>query len=254
MGSAAAGTYRFSFVTTVLAVDDDPDVLALLEVTLQRGGHHVELAAGADEALRILRDRVIDLVLIDVMMPGRDGWSLLEEIKADPELSRIPAVMVTARAEPQDQVRGGLGGALSYITKPFHPQELLDAVTEVLHSETPEAVRRREVQRMSLQKLASLESGREGTGPRPRISSLANRPESLPTTWESVVANLERLTTSQRRLVADLARGRSVSRVAAERRVSRSNVYASIRRIHRKLGTQSVAQLLELARESGLEE
>lgn len=241
-------------MTTVLAVDDDPDVLAFLEITLQQGGHHVELAAGADEALRVLRDRVIDLVLIDVMMPGRDGWSLLDEIKDDPELSTIPAVMVTGRAEPQDRLRGGLGGALSYITKPFDPQDLLDVVTDVLNSETPEAVRRRDVQRMSLQKLASLEAGRESTGPRPRISSLTNRPESVPTTWESVVANLDRLTTSQRRLVADLARGPSVSRVAAERRVSRSNVYASIRRIHRKLGTKSVAQLVELARESGLEE
>ena len=236
----------------VLAVDDDPDVLALLEVTLRRGGHDVRVAAGADEALTKLRDEPVDLVLADVMMPGRDGWSLLEEIKDDDELSGIPVVMVTARGEVHDRLRGGIGGALVYVTKPFHPQYLLDVVAEVLGSEQPEATRRRTVQRTSLGKLASLESGREPEGAQPRLAALSATSEPEPALWEEAATRIDRLTPNQRDLLADLGRGRSVSRVASMREVSRSNIYASIRRIHRKLGTRSVADLVEVARESGL--
>jgi len=239
-------------VSTVLAVDDDPDVLALLEVTLQRGGYKVHTAPSGDAAMDVLRGYRVDLVLLDVMMPGRDGWSVLEEIKADPDLAGTPVIMVTARGEPTDRLRGGVGGALVYITKPFPPQKLLDAVAEVLQSETPEPVRRRAVQRRSLSQLASLESGRDHEGPRPKLSSLGRTAEPEAQPWEQAAANLSALTENQRELVAELGRGRSVARVAAERKVSRSNVYASIRRIHRKLGTQTVAELAALAQEAGL--
>src|SRR5687767_618094 len=113
-------------MSRILAVDDDPDVLALLDVTLKRGGHEVALAADGDEALEVLRSQPLDLVLLDVMMPGRDGWSVLDEIKSDAALAAVPVIMVTARGEPMDRLRGGVGGALYYVTKPFTPQALLD--------------------------------------------------------------------------------------------------------------------------------
>jgi DNA-binding NarL/FixJ family response regulator len=239
-------------VSTVLAVDDDPDVLALLEVTLQRGGHHVEVASNGDQALEILRSRAVDVVLLDVMMPGRDGWSVLEEIKEDKVLSEVPVIMVTARGETQDRLRGGVGGALHYITKPFPPQQLLETVADVLSASVTEPERRRVVQRTSLSQLASLEAGRDQEGARPRMTALEHTPEPKPSPWEDAAASVDLLTSNQKELLAELGRGRSVARVAAERQVSRSNVYASIRRIHRKLGTQTVSDLVTLARETGL--
>jgi DNA-binding response OmpR family regulator len=239
-------------MSRVLAVDDDPDVLALLEVTLARGGYDVVTAVGGDEALAAMRQSGVHLVLLDVMMPGRDGWSVLEEMKADRSLAEIPVIMVTARGEPIDRLRGGVGGALRYITKPFPPQKLLSEVADVLSEDAPEPVRRRVVQKASMSRLAELEAGREAEGPRPRMASLELAPDTPGPTWSAAVDKLETLTAKQRELMADLARGRSVARVAAERKVSRSNVYASIRRIHRKLGTETVEELAELARQTGL--
>ena len=239
-------------MSSILAVDDDPDVLALLEVTLQRGGHEVALAANGDEALELLRARHLDLVLLDVMMPGRDGWAVLDEIKADETLNDVPVIMVTARGEPMDRLRGGVGGALYYVTKPFTPQALLDTVAEVLGSDETEPARRRKVQQSSLSQLANLEAGREPTGARPRVTGLGHTPPPKRAPWEDAVAALATLTKNQRELLSELGRGTPVARVAADRQVSRSNIYASIRRIHRKLGTSNVTDLVTLARETGL--
>jgi CheY-like chemotaxis protein/DNA-binding CsgD family transcriptional regulator len=239
-------------MSRVLAVDDDPDVLALLDVILRRGGHETRLASNADEAVTRVREAEFDCVLLDVMMPGRDGWSVLEELKADPDLSTIPVVMVTARGEPQDRLRGGVGGALIHLTKPFSPQALLDAVADALGGDEPEPVRRRSVKRSSLNQLAQLESGRQSEGPRPKIASLSRKPEPSAPKWRSARAGLEKLTPNQRELVVALGKGQTVSQVAAQRDVSRSNIYSSLRRIHRKLGTETVPDLIDLARETGL--
>ena len=239
-------------MSTVLAVDDDPDVLALLEVTLERGGHVVQTASDGEQALEVLRSHPVDLVLLDVMMPGRDGWSVLDEIKADKTLAGVPVVMVTARGEPIDRLRGGVGGALYYVTKPFGPQQLLDMVAEVLESEEPEVERRRKVQQSSLSQLATMESGREQAGARPRVTALGHTTPPGREPWEDAAASMDTLTKNQKDLLIELGRGRSVARIATDRNVSRSNVYASIRRIHRKLGTQTVADLVAVARETGL--
>lgn len=240
-------------MSTVLAVDDDQDVLALLEVTLERGGYDVRAASSADDALdRLAEPGQVDLILLDVMMPGRDGWSLLDQLKEDDTLSGIPVIMVTARGETQDLLRGGVGGALCYITKPFLPQQLLEAVADALQSEVPEPQRRREVQRTSLSQLASLESGRDPASPRPHLSALGhNQPGRFPVV-EAAVARLGQLTLKQKDLVAQLGRRPSVALVAADRGVSRTNVYASLRRIHRKLGTRTLRDLVKVAEEGGL--
>ena len=243
-------------MSTVLAVEDEPDVLALLQWILGRAGHSVEVASSAERALEILRARPVDLVLIDVMMPERDGFSLLEEIKSDPELAHTPAMMVTARTDDIDRFRGGLEGALFYITKPFDPWDLVHTVGEVLGAGTPEPVRRRDVQRRSLERLAALESGRPPHGARPRLSALsqgddherrgavADSPATMPSR-----ARLNRLTSGQLALLRDLARAGSVSSLAHRMGVSRQAVYARLRRIDHKLGTGSARSLIHLARE-----
>ena len=120
---------------TVLAVDDDPDCSAVLEATLQLGGYHVEVASSAEEALEILHSRHVDVVLIDVAMPGRDGWWLLREMRDDPSLAKLPAIMVSALRGVQHRLRGGVEGAVAYVTKPYRPERLLEFVGEVLNED-----------------------------------------------------------------------------------------------------------------------
>ena len=121
---------------TVLAVEDDPDCSALLEATLQLGGYHVEVASSADEALEILRSKDVDVVRIDVAMPGRDGWWLLRQIREDPSLAKLPAIMVSALRGVQHRLRGGVEGAMAYVTKPYRPERLLEFVGEVLNEDS----------------------------------------------------------------------------------------------------------------------
>jgi DNA-binding response OmpR family regulator len=123
-------------VRTVLAVDDDPDCSALLEATLQLGGYRVEVASSAEEALEILRSTRVDLVLIDVAMPEKDGWWLLRELRDDPSLAMLPAIMVSALRGVEHRLRGGVEGAVAYITKPYRPERLLEFVGEVLNEDS----------------------------------------------------------------------------------------------------------------------
>jgi DNA-binding response OmpR family regulator len=109
----------------VLVVDDEADIRGLVQTLLQRAGHDVLEAPDGREALRILYESKPDLVLLDVAMPGLDGWRTLERIR---EVSDVPVVMLTARAQELDKVRGLTAGADDYVTKPFGRQELLARV------------------------------------------------------------------------------------------------------------------------------
>ena len=106
----------------ILAVDDEPAIRSLLERTLAKDGHDVRCAACAEEALAARPERY-DLVLLDVMMPGMDGFDLL---------ARVPAVFLTAKDEPFDRVSGLALGADDYLAKPFLPQELVLRIAAVL--------------------------------------------------------------------------------------------------------------------------
>src|SRR3984893_1823981 len=128
----------------VLVVDDESDLRELVRINLSLDGHRVLVAADGDEALQLVRDDSPDLILLDVMMPRRDGWEVLGEIKAEePTLAEIPVLMLTARSDELDQVRGGIEGAIRYITKPFSVSELRETVTQVLQGD-PEPVKRRQ--------------------------------------------------------------------------------------------------------------
>ncbi len=113
----------------VLVVDDDADVRMLLTMYLALDGFHAEEAADAAEALDAIRRHRPDMVLLDVMMPGRDGLDLLAELR---RAGDIPVIMVTARGEEADRVMGLRLGADDYIVKPFSPAELVARITAVL--------------------------------------------------------------------------------------------------------------------------
>jgi DNA-binding response OmpR family regulator len=113
----------------ILVVDDDSDIRTLLRELLERRGFEVVEAADGRHALQELYGGRPDLVLLDVGMPGMDGWTTLERIR---ELSDVPVVMLTARAAELEKTRGLRAGADDYVTKPFGRQELLARIEGLL--------------------------------------------------------------------------------------------------------------------------
>ena len=129
----------------ILVVDDEPDVLLLCRVNLEFEGYDVIEAHDGEEALQEISLHEPDLVLLDVMMPGMDGWQVLKTIKSDPVTSDLPVVMLTAKVQERDQIRGLTEGATDYITKPFNPIALSRTVKDALEPRnTGEPERRRQ--------------------------------------------------------------------------------------------------------------
>ena len=139
----------------VLVVDDEADVLLLCRVNLEFEGYEVVEAGDGEEAMRKVREHEPDVILLDVMMPKMDGWQVLAALKAEPETADIPVVMLTAKVQDQDQIRGWSGGAADYITKPFSPLALSQVLENVLTNDPEEEERRR---RMILEKLQLLQN------------------------------------------------------------------------------------------------
>jgi DNA-binding response OmpR family regulator len=139
----------------VLVVDDEPDVLLLCRVNLEFEGYEVIEAADGEAAMQQVRKERPDVVLLDVMMPRMDGWQVLREIKSDDDLTSIPVVMLTAKVQDQDQIRGWSEGAADYITKPFSPLALSQVLQDVLATDAADEERRR---RMILEKLQLLQN------------------------------------------------------------------------------------------------
>jgi len=139
----------------VLVVDDEPDVLLLCRVNLEFEGYEVIEAADGEAAMEQVRAHRPDVVLLDVMMPRMDGWQVLQAIKSDDELRSIPVVMLTAKVQDQDQIRGWSEGAADYITKPFSPLALSQVLQDVLATDADDEERRR---RMILDKLQLLQN------------------------------------------------------------------------------------------------
>jgi DNA-binding response OmpR family regulator len=123
---------------SVLVVDDDADVRTLVCELLARAGYTVSEAPDGREALRLLSDERPDLIVLDVSMPGLDGWATLERIR---ELSSVPVVMLSALGAELEKVRALRGGADDYVTKPFGRQELLARVESVLRRSPAREVR-----------------------------------------------------------------------------------------------------------------
>ena len=113
----------------ILVIDDDDDIRGLVRALLERAGHHVFDAADGHAGLRDLYAGSPDLVILDVAMPGLDGWATLERIR---ELTDVPVLMLTARDAELERVRGLRSGADDYVVKPFGRQELVARVDVLL--------------------------------------------------------------------------------------------------------------------------
>jgi DNA-binding response OmpR family regulator len=116
----------------VLVADDDADILALVAFRLERSGYEVLLATDGEEALRLAVEESPDLAVLDVMMPKMDGYEVTRRIRDNEATSRLPIILLTARAQQSDVDQGMLAGADDYVKKPFSPQELRARVQAVL--------------------------------------------------------------------------------------------------------------------------
>jgi len=114
---------------TILVVDDEPNITELARMYLEQEGFRVEIARDGHEALNCIRARRPDLVVLDLMLPGVDGWEVCRRVRAS---SDIPIIMLTARDDDVDKIVGLELGADDYITKPFNPRELVARVKAVL--------------------------------------------------------------------------------------------------------------------------
>src|SRR5438132_10527022 len=110
---------------TVLVVDDEEMMRELLQATLRSAPYRVLSACDGDEALAVARTHRPDVVLLDVMMPKRDGLEVCRLLKADPETDAIAVIMLSAQAQPEDRAAAAAAGADGYVTKPFRAFDLL---------------------------------------------------------------------------------------------------------------------------------
>ena len=118
--------------TRVLVIDDEAPIRLLCRVNLEAEGMEVLEAADGPSGLATARAETPDVILLDVMMPGLDGWQVAERLLEDERTSRIPIIFLTARAEFRDRARGLDIGGIDYVTKPFNPLELAPLVRELL--------------------------------------------------------------------------------------------------------------------------
>jgi CheY-like chemotaxis protein len=122
---------------TILVVDDEPALVRLMEFLLKRQGYRLITATNGEEALLKLREHRPDLVVLDIMMPKMDGYEVTERLRADPDttLAATPILMLSAKAQDEDIVRGLQAGSEAYVTKPFDPELLTNAVASMLRGE-----------------------------------------------------------------------------------------------------------------------
>jgi two-component system phosphate regulon response regulator PhoB len=116
----------------ILVVDDEPDITALVAYHLARAGYRVSTAANGQDALKAARDERPDVVVLDLMLPGVSGYEVLRELRQRRDTSDIGVILLTARREEADRIKGLSLGADDYLTKPFSPQELTLRVAALL--------------------------------------------------------------------------------------------------------------------------
>ena len=120
----------------ILVVDDEPDIVALVAYHLAKTNYRVSTASNGTDALSIARSERPSMLVLDLMLPGMSGFDVLEHIRAEEGTRHIAVLMLTARKEEQDRIRGLSLGADDYLTKPFSPQELVLRVGAILRRTT----------------------------------------------------------------------------------------------------------------------
>jgi DNA-binding response OmpR family regulator len=116
----------------ILIADDDPEILTMLGIRLSKKGYHVLEAVDGNQTLHLAHKHHPDLVLLDVMMPGKNGWEVAKELRSDDEFSNVGIVMLTAIGEKVNEMTSPLYGADAYVDKPFDFSDLEKKIKDVL--------------------------------------------------------------------------------------------------------------------------
>jgi DNA-binding response OmpR family regulator len=120
----------------ILIVDDAPNIVLSLEFLMKKEGFSVRVAIDGEEALQAMKEQVPDLVLLDVMMPKRDGYEVCQTIRSHEEWNKTRIIMLTAKGRDVEREKGLAMGADDYVTKPFATRELVDKVRKILGMES----------------------------------------------------------------------------------------------------------------------
>jgi two-component system, OmpR family, alkaline phosphatase synthesis response regulator PhoP len=118
----------------ILVVDDDPEIVAMLNARLSKRGYQVTTASDGHQALELAKKQVPDIVLLDVMMPGKSGWEVARALKHDPATEAIKIVMVSAIGEKTNEITAPIYGADAHVDKPFEFETLERVITQLLLS------------------------------------------------------------------------------------------------------------------------
>jgi DNA-binding response OmpR family regulator len=116
----------------ILVVDDEEDVLEVLRLVLAKNGYEVLTATSGMDGLTRAQSELPNLIVLDIMMHQMDGWEVLKLFKLDDRTAGIPVVILSARVEPKDKIRGLQEGAIDYVTKPFAVREILTKIAAIL--------------------------------------------------------------------------------------------------------------------------
>ncbi|MBN2168059.1 MAG: response regulator [Actinobacteria bacterium] len=131
-------------------------MVKLINVNLKLNNYSVLEATSGEQALDIVNSEALDLVVLDIMMPGVDGWEVLRQIRSKPETEEMPVILVTAKTQDSDVIKGWELGADEYVIKPFNPLLLVEVVRMVLDRSYEERLERRKKQKEKLEVLRSL--------------------------------------------------------------------------------------------------
>ena len=239
----------------VLVVDDEPDLRDLIALNIQSAGHRVRKAVDGASAVRAAHDETPNVIVLDVMMPGVDGFEMLRQLKADPRLTAVPVVMVTALDDPESRIRGGIEGALRYVTKPFTRRELIGAIEDVLgKTPTDEADARRAARADALAALARLEAGTEhvrpSSSPQVRVDRLerVDEPAFSGRQLHALRVRCATLEEPHRIALVALRDADSPTHAAAQLGQTRTRFYATLRRVVQHLELDGTPMLLAALR------
>jgi len=123
----------------ILIVDDEPDILELVRYNLSREGYEIVCAESGEKALEYAQSKMLDLIILDLMLPGQDGLEVAKQLKSSSKSMHVPIIMLTAKGEEADIVTGLELGADDYVTKPFSPRVLLARIKAILRRQNNQA-------------------------------------------------------------------------------------------------------------------
>ena len=116
----------------VLIIEDEPNIIEAISFILSRDGWHVDSHSNGHDAVSVVRARAPDLVILDVMLPGRSGYEILTDLRAQPEPQDLPVLMLTARGQARDRELAERAGASRFMTKPFSNADVIDALNALV--------------------------------------------------------------------------------------------------------------------------